>query len=196
MHPVIGNLLNTFFSFGIPEDEEDRTMKILAKFIEEYQLPISVEMYSITETEVEVEEDVEYEDEDEENEETEGGEIGYSEFALLDESDKAYGVNLVDLIDNFGYMVSMNMGVCGIDIRGMPSYELDKISVYLEENAASADDDPAECLEVVLLTTNNILNRTGYYVKGISGSNIAKIIKAKSKKMPVSQGTIEERLEG
>lgn len=196
LHPVIGNLLNTFFSFGIPEDEEDRTMKILAKFIEEYQLPISVEMYSITETEVEVEEDVEYEDEDEENEETEGGEIGYSEFALLDESDKAYGVNLVDLIDNFGYMVSMNMGVCGIDIRGMRSYELDKISVYLEENAASADDDPAECLEVVLLTTNNILNRTGYYVKGISGSNIAKIIKAKSKKMPVSQGTIEERLEG
>lgn len=197
LHPVIGNLLNTFFSFGIPEDEEDRTLKILARFIEEYNLPISAEMYRINDIQEDIEEEEGYEDEDEENDEdAEGQELGYSEFALLDESDKAYGVDLVELIDLFGYMISKNLGVCGIDIRGMRYTEIERVSNYLEEHAAIEGDDINDCLEVVLLTNNNILNRTGYYVKDIEGSAIAKIVKSKSKKKPAAQGTIEERLEG
>lgn len=193
LHPAIGSLLNTFFADGVSDDDENKSEKVLENFINKYELPITIDMYKIHEsTEDDVEEDEEYEDESE-DEDFEDGEIGYSDFALLDESDKAYGVNLVELIDLFGYLVSKKLGVCGIDIRGMKYYEVERISNYLEEHAATEDDDLDDCLEVVLLKQNNIITHTDYYVKDIAGSSVAKLVKAKSKPSVIPVGTIEER---
>lgn len=193
LHPAIGKLLNNHFGQGIPEDDEDRTMKVLTRFIETYNLGISPDLYKITDVQMEEEDDAEYDDGDEEADDGETEEVGYSDFALIDESDKAYGVNLVQLIDLFGYMVSRNLGVCGVDVRDMPYWELDRLSTYFENCAAKEGDDPEDCLEVVLLKTNNILVHTGFYVKGVDGSKIAKVIKANNIKHDVPQGTIEER---
>ena len=102
----------------------------------------------------------------------------------------------MELIDLFGYLVSYNLGIVGIDVRNKTYREVESITKYLEEHQITEDDEDKDCLEVVLLKSNNILTHTNFYVSHVDGSDIAKQVKVNMKKVTAGKSTIDDRLTG
>lgn len=177
LHPVIGNLINLQFTYGLEKIYKDNelTIKALEKFIEEHNLNVDYRLFSVNaalNAEMNVEEDKEYGDSEEEFDELdyEGGFVG-GEFAVVDEDITLYGVSLHDLIKKFGLIVSKEKRVCGIDITILPYRIKDALVEYLAEH--QCEQDNPEAIQVVFLRENNILFYTKVWVKDISGSDIA-----------------------
>lgn len=173
LHPVIGNLINLQFTYGL-EDEysgDELTFMALKKFIEVNGLDVDANMFRSMQERVEdTDEDAEYEDDPEE--ELDGDEYGImdNEFALIDEDDKLFGISLQDLIKEFGLIVSQERRVCGIDIRIMPYKKKDELVEFLIEHQTTSDDEDA--MQVVFLQENNVLFNTNVWVSGIDGSSL------------------------
>ena len=180
IHPVIGNLVQLQFTYGLEKDYKDNelTIKALEKFIEVNNLDVDINNFtSSVEREQDVEEDVEYTDgEEDELEELE--DIYNNEFSLIDESDKLYGVSLQDLIREFSLIASKERKVFGLDIN-IISYKIkDKLMDYLAQHEVADDTDGA--MEIVFLRTNNVLFRTGVYVANIDIKEMVKELGLKS----------------
>ena len=185
LHPVIGNLLNLQFTFGLEKSKDNPdglegdalTLAALAKFIEVYELNVNPNNFqSIVEQEKEIEEDTEYEDD--EDEEDEEGDVMDNDFALIDEDDTLYGVSLQEVIKLFGLIISQERRVCGIDITVISYKKKEELIEYLAEHQCAPEDEGA--VQAVFLRENNVLFETGVWVKDISGSAIAAKLKLNS----------------
>lgn len=185
LHPVIGNLLNLQFTFGLEKSKDNPdglegdalTLAALAKFIEVYELNVNPNNFqSIVEQEKEIEEDTEYEDDEEE--EDEEGDVMDNDFALIDEDDTLYGVSLQEVIKLFGLIISQERRVCGIDITVISYKKKEELIEYLAEHQCAPEDEGA--VQAVFLRENNVLFETGVWVKDISGSAIAAKLKLNS----------------
>lgn len=182
IHPVIGSMLNTFFSFGlppVPDDVKDpkvpeqRLKNVLRLFIENFDLDVHIDNFVLSvSTQKDEDEDVEYEDEDEnENDADENDNNLYAaEFTLIDESDKLYGVSLAEIIDMYSLIVSEELHVIGIDVRNITYTESEKIIRYVKNHIVenSSDGD----YRLVLLGTNNVLKYSPYYLRDSKGYHI------------------------
>lgn len=191
LHPVIGKLLAMQFDSGVTaemdeyikehpemtkeEQEEYRAgapIEMLKRFIEKYGIDVDYRLFSSQEAVVkEVEEEVEYTDGDE-DEDAEGGGYGVDSgmFALIDEDITYYGVGMHDIIKQFGLIVSKEKKVCGMDVRCIPSRRKEDLVEYLDDHKCEPEED--DSMQVVFLKENNILMRTGVWVKGIEGSEM------------------------
>lgn len=185
LHPAIGGILNLRFvpksvKDKLAEDpgyykghEDDQTRDILAWFIEENGLDVDPKVFSTKYNSgtavVEDEEDKEYDDDDE-DEDSEDDEDYFrdGDFALIDEDDKLFGVDINDLIKMFGLVVSKEQGICGVDISVIPTYKREELYDYLTEHACEPDDEGA--MRVEFLQPTNVLSKTDVWVKGIDGS--------------------------
>lgn len=191
LHPVIGNLLSLQFDYGVnkeydkeytedngytKEEIEAKKAEIpieqLRRFLEDHGLSeIDTNLFKDTTVEEEIEEDKEYHDgDDEEDLELEDDVYGGT-FALIDEDPSLYGIAIQDVIAQFGLLVSQERRICGIDLNTLAASKKDELFKFLEDNACEDTDEGA--MEVVFLMSNNILKRTGVYVRGINGSSVA-----------------------
>lgn len=191
LHPVIGNLLGLQFDYGVnkeydkeytedngytKEEIESKKAEIpleqLRRFFEAHDInDIDVNLFKDTTISEEEEEEVEYNDgEDNEDVELEDDIYGGT-FALIDEDPSLFGIAIQDIIAQFGLLVSPERKICGIDLNVLPVSKKDDLFKFFEDNACDDTDEGA--MEVVFLMSNNILKRTGVFVKGISGSSVA-----------------------
>lgn len=202
LHPVIGNLLSLQFDYGVNEEVEAEyteengysseeiakakaniPIEQLKRFLADRGITdIDAEWFkaeeSNTSSETDDEEDVEYEDEDEEDEDEDGAEeSGGTQFRLIDESNtKLYGIDIRDVISEFGVVVSKEQRICGIDATKVRVTNKDKMAEYIQSHVSNdpeADTNPS-CYEVVFLLTNNAIKHTGGYVCNINQKDLAK----------------------
>lgn len=180
VHPAVGNLLNLQFSYGHNKDkeglsDEEYTKTCLSEFLIHNNVNIDPNVFKATASMVDAETDDGYEDEDEDEFDEDG--IGYgedalqTEFKLVDESNKMYGVSLQDIISQFGYVVSVGHKACGIDMRVIGYKQKDAVVEFLTDHICDKDDPDA--LEIIFLQDAGILFRSGQWVKGIEGSKLA-----------------------
>lgn len=180
IHPVIGSLLTGDFTYGLkqikvsdePDDpnnekDEDYVMRLLGQFIEKNGLPVKVEYFKANSTSKEEEEDTEYFDDEEDEDDYE---ISGSDFALIDEDPSLFGSSIVDLINQFGYFVSVNQRVCGINVAHISKKRLAQLSEYISTKVV--DPSEKDSMEVCFLKEGNLLLRTGLYVANIDAVNI------------------------
>ena len=202
LHPVIGNLLSLQFDYGVNEEVEAEyteengysseeiakakaniPIEQLKRFLADRGITdIDAEWFkaeeSNTSNDTDDDEDVEYEDEDEEDEDEDGAEeSGGTQFRLIDESNKKlYGIDIRDVISEFGVVVSKEQRICGIDATKVRVTNKDKMAEYIQNHASNdpeADMNPS-CYEVVFLLTNNAIKHTGGYVCNINQKDLAK----------------------
>ena len=191
LHPVIGNLLGLQFDYGVNKEyekeytEDNRYTKEeieakkaeipleqLRRFLEAHGMfDISVDLFKDTTIEEEEEEDKEYTDGDEDEDLDGESDVYGGTFALIDEDPSLYGISIQDVISQFGLLVSQERKICGIDLNVLPMNKKDELFQFLEDNACEDTDEGS--MEVIFLMSNNILKRTGVYVKGINGSSVA-----------------------
>ncbi len=185
LHPVIGNLLNLQFTYGLEKSKDNPnglegdalTLAALAKFIEVNGLNVDPRNFkAMVEQVQEVDEDDGYDDE--EDDELEEGEYVESDFALVDEDDTLYGVSLQEIISIFGLIVSQERRVCGIDVRVLPYKKKDELVEYLIGHQCEPYSE--DSMQVIFLKENNILFETGVWVKNIDGSAVAARLKLNS----------------
>lgn len=191
IHPVIGSLLSLQFDYGVTKkfeemycndnytkDEQEELLsgipvEQLRLFIEENNLDVD---YTLFHQAHKLEEDTEEDDGYEDDEEEEGigniDEFYDSDFVLVDEDDKMFGVDLRDVISKFGLMISQEQKVCGIDATSLSYKQLDKLGDYI--NKKSCNDSEEGAMQVVLLTHSSILTRTDIWVKDIDGFKMNK----------------------
>lgn len=181
IHPAVGNLLNLQFTYGHDKTKEglsdsEFTLLCIDEFIKHENLEgiDSSKFVAQKEQSQDIEEDEEYTDGDE-DELDDLGEYSESDFALVDESSKVYGASIHDLIRIFGCFVSQSKGVCGINLNILNYKKKELIIDFLADHACDKDDPGA--MELVFLQESNILNRTGFYVNNISGSDVEARIK-------------------
>ena len=187
LHPAIGSIVNLQFNYGRGDDaraysgpngekySDAEFLKMnLSDFIAENKLDIDVNTFFRQDVFVEekVEESDDYDDGDdiEDFDPIEGIADSDRIFSLVDESDKTFGSSVVDLIDVFGACILNRQRICGIDMRGTSAKAKDNMSEYLCRYLCEPTDEGA--LQVIFLVEGNILNKTGVYVRGISGSEI------------------------
>lgn len=116
------------------------------------------------------EEDTGYDDDEDE----EGSdELTEYEFALIDESQEIYGLNVADIIEMFGLIVSRERKLCGVDVRRLKQNQLESLAQLFESKACEPNEDGA--MEVVLMRQNRLMLRPGLWVKNINGSDIEKV---------------------
>lgn len=175
IHPVIGNLINTQFTYGRSKEglsNNEFTMKCLEEFLEKNNVNIDISLFNVSIDTIEDEEDKEYDDIETDFEEEEYDE---TDFALIDESDVLYGSSTHDLIRIFGFVVSKTLRICGVDITKLSYRQRDKLIRYLEGYVCEMEDEGS--MEIVFLLDSNIIKNTGVWVKGIEGSEIETRIK-------------------
>lgn len=199
LHPVIGKLLALQFDYGVNNEfrlkyteENGYTKEQIAKhmalvpieelkrFLEDKGIDIDYKLFLGSEISLINDElDDDYDDEEDEDELEAAYDGGFgSEFALIDTSDEYYGIDLREIISQFGLIVSKEKSVCGIDITKVPIRMKDSLFDYLNEHACEYDDD--DSLEVVFLMTNGVLKHTDLWVEGIDGSEVAARLKLNS----------------
>lgn len=174
LYPVIGSMLELQFTYGLEKefDGEALTKAALAKFIEVNNVNAKPEWFDVQEKAEEVEEEEEYVDEEDfDPDDLVGANFTSNEFAMIDESDKYYGITLQDIIKEFGLMVSKERRVCGIDITKLHYKKKDELVNFLAEHESEPEDRNA--VEVVFLQENNVLYRTGVWVSGVDGSKLS-----------------------
>jgi DNA polymerase I-like protein with 3'-5' exonuclease and polymerase domains len=174
VNAVIAGALTQRFGV-IPEGKEGADLKeSLRQFIINNNLAVSVDDFII--------EDVNVHDEDDREELEEIQEYfdeGWGSFYVIEEED-VYGVKLHDIVEAFGVCVIKDRDMFGIDIRNLPETRIYKVIDYLtqfvdtqEKPNLDIDIDVEEAeensLELVLLKTGNILQRTGIRInEGVS----------------------------
>lgn len=195
IHPVIGNLLSLQFDFGVTDefkakyteqngytkDEIAEALKGIGteqikRFIEKYQLDVDYKHFDLT-SDLKEEEEVEegYDEADEYDED--GTPIEFeeeSQFVLLDETNEVYGIDIRDVIKEFGIIVSKKRKICGINTSIMSFNAKDDLSEYLSSHLC--DKEEPDAMEVVYLKDNNTILNTEVYVKGVTSKNLEKIL--------------------
>lgn len=191
LHPVIGNLLGLQFDYGVNKEYEKEytedngyskdeieakkaeiPLEQLRRFLEDHGLGgIDINLFKDTTLDEDEEEDKEYTDGDEDEDIDPDGDVYGGTFALIDEDPSLYGIAIQDIIAQFGLLVSTERKICGIDLNILPMSKKDELFQFLEDNACEDSDEGS--MEVVFLMSNNILKRTGVYVKGINGNSVA-----------------------
>ena len=173
LYPVIGAMLELQFTYGLEKEfsGEELTKAALAKFIEVNNIDAKPEWFSVQEKVEEAEEENEYDDGEFDPDDLEGEDIHENEFALIDESDKYYGITLQDIIKEFGLMVSKERRVCGIDTTRLHYKKKEELINFIAERESEPED--ADAVEVVFLQESNILFRTGVWVSGVDGSELS-----------------------
>lgn len=177
--PVIGNLLNLQFKYGIDKGnmkDDEYTKLLLAEFIKRNDLSGKVDLaWFLTQSDTATVDDADVDDgyEDDEDDESidEPIEYGNTDFSVIDESDKRFGISLQDLISTFGMFVNKKMHVCGIDSRNLHYKQRDALCDFLYDHVCDPNNSQ-DYLEVVFLMEGRILNHTGVYVSGIDGSEV------------------------
>ena len=205
LHPVIGNLLSLQFDYGVnaefdakytedngyTKDEIANAKKLipieqLKRFLADMGITdIDAELFMSEEDlkneqavyEDDSDEDEEYSDgEDEDTDDIETENFGGEKFEIINESNSLYGIDLRDVISEFGIVVSKQLRVCGIDANKVKVINKDKMNEYINKhisNDPEADVNP-DCFELVFLMSNNIIKRTGGYLQDIKTKDLAK----------------------
>lgn len=191
IHPVIGSLIGGHFSFGLKQaedvsDKEFQTM-LLAQFIAKFDIKATLDDFEIQVHEQEVEEDTEYDDGEDDMDEVPNV-IMDTDFALIDEKDKLFGIPIEQIIEQFSLVVSHEKQLVGIDARNLTVGERDKIASYLEKKEVDESmKDDSDVFQVCLLGTNSKLTYIPLYVKDVCGSELSTIINLNNAKAKASK---------
>ena len=188
--PIIGNLLSLQFDYGVNKEfdseytEENGYSKAeielhkknipleqLKRFIADKEVDIDTSLFKGATIEVEEEKDVAYDDGEDNLDEDDFESASNHIFALIEEDTNKYGISIQDLIKEFGLFVSVEMSVCGIDLKKVSKSKKEELYSLLDEHECSFDDEGA--LQVVFLGANNNLVRTGIYVNNLRTVDVA-----------------------
>lgn len=188
--PIIGNLLSLQFDYGVNKEfdseytEENGYSKAeielhkknipleqLKRFIADKEVDIDPGLFKGATIEVEEEKDVAYDDGEDNLDEDDFESASNHIFALIEEDTNKYGISIQDLIKEFGLFVSVEMSVCGIDLKKVSKSKKEELYSLLDEHECSFDDEGA--LQVVFLGANNNLVRTGIYVNNLRTVDVA-----------------------
>ena len=188
--PIIGNLLSLQFDYGVNKEfdseytEENGYSKAeielhkknipleqLKRFIADKQVDIDPSLFKGATIEIEEEKDVAYDDGEDNLDEDDFESASNHIFALIEEDTNKYGISIQDLIKEFGLFVSVEMSVCGIDLKKVSKSKKEELYSLLDEHECSFDDEGA--LQVVFLGANNNLVRTGIYVNNLRTVDVA-----------------------
>lgn len=169
IHPVIGNLIQLQFTYGLEKDYKDNelTLKALERFISNNNLDIDISNFTST-----VERVLDTSEEDEDALDLDTDLDISSEFKLIDESSKSFGISLEEMIKEFGLVASKERKALGLDINIIPYKIKDSLMEYIAKYQADPDTEGA--MEVVFLKTNNILFNTGVYVANLDINHMVK----------------------
>ena len=187
---IIGNLLSLQFDYGVNKEfdseytEENGYSKAeielhkknipleqLKRFIADKEVDIDPSLFKGATIEVEEEKDVAYDDGEDNLDEDDFESASNHIFALIEEDTNKYGISIQDLIKEFGLFVSVEMSVCGIDLKKVSKSKKEELYSLLDEHECSFDDEGA--LQVVFLGANNNLVRTGIYVNNLRTVDVA-----------------------
>ena len=172
LHPVIGSLLASDFTYGLQqgkdETEEDYQRRLIEQFIEKNNVKADVSYFSANEVTKDQEEEKEYFDDDEDD--IGELEVDDRDFVLVDESDKMFGASIIDLINQFGYFVSVKKRVCGVKLSGLSKKRVSQIADYLQSKVVDKTNEGS--MEVCFLMEGNILKRSNIYVSNIDANKI------------------------
>lgn len=188
--PIIGNLLSLQFDYGVNKEfdseytEENGYSKAeielhkknipleqLKRFIADKEVDIDPGLFKGATIEIEEEKDVAYDDGEDNLDEDDFESASNHIFALIEEDTNKYGISIQDLIKEFGLFVSVEMSVCGIDLKKVSKSKKEELYSLLDEHECSFDDEGA--LQVVFLGANNNLVRTGIYVNNLRTVDVA-----------------------
>lgn len=178
LHPAIGNLLNLRFTYGHSKKKEglsdsEFTALCLDEFIKHNDIIGITSSDFVTKDSLhDTEEDKEYDDD---NNFDEDNEFSNLDFSLVQDNAKLYGASMQDLIRTFGFFVSKNRQVCGVDITKLNNVKRKKVVDYLYGHICDKSD--AGAMEIIFLMAGNILCRTKVYVNGIDGSDVEALMK-------------------
>lgn len=200
LHPVIGNLLSLQFDYDVTKEfeaeygkddlknnhtkaekeaaQKEIPIEQLKRFFNAYNIDLDPKMFSMVAESfnAEEEEDSVYDDEDNlDDMEVMEFERLESDFALLDESDEIFGIDIRDIIRQYGLCIDMSKKMCGINTAAMYYKKKDEMVDYLGEHMCDKNDDGA--LQIVYLRDNNTLFYTGVYVRDIAGSKMNALLK-------------------
>ena len=187
--PIIGNLLSLQFDYGVNKEFDSKyteengyskeeiemhkkniPLEQLKRFIADKKVDIDPNLFKGATIEIEKDKDVAYSDEDDldvDEFENESNHI----FALIEEDTSKYGISIQDLIKEFGLFVSVEMSICGIDLKKVSKSKKEDLYKMLEEHECSFDDEGS--LQVVFLGANNNLIRTDVYVNNLTTVDVA-----------------------
>lgn len=188
--PIIGNLLSLQFDYGVNKEfdteytEENGYSKAeielhkknipleqLKRFIADKEVDIDPSLFKGATIEIEEEKDVAYDDGEDNLDEDDFESASNHIFALIEEDTNKYGISIQDLIKEFGLFVSVEMCVCGIDLKKVSKSKKEELYSLLDEHECNFDDEGA--LQVVFLGANNNLVRTGIYVNNLRTVDVA-----------------------
>lgn len=188
--PIIGNLLSLQFDYGVNKEfdseytEENGYSKAeielhkknipleqLKRFIADKEVDIDPSLFKGATIEIEEEKDVAYDDGEDNLDEDDFESDSNHIFALIEEDTNKYGISIQDLIKEFGLFVSVEMSVCGIDLKKVSKSKKEELYSLLDEHECGFDDEGA--LQVVFLGANNNLVRTGIYVNNLRTVDVA-----------------------
>ena len=187
--PIIGNLLSLQFDYGVNKEFDSKyteengyskeeiemhkkniPLEQLKRFIADKKVDIDPSLFKGATIEIEKDKDVAYSDEDDldvDEFENESNHI----FALIEEDTSKYGISIQDLIKEFGLFVSVEMSICGIDLKKVSKSKKEDLYKMLEEHECNFDDEGS--LQVVFLGANNNLIRTDVYVNNLTTVDVA-----------------------
>ena len=192
INPEIAGLINLQFNYGRGDDakaytgpngetySDDEFLALnITDFINEFNVPVKTEYFlGVTDKTQEAEEEEEYSEDTQDNIDNEMEGITYvdyddASFKLLDDSDKTFGSTIKDLIKTFGIAIVRNKKIIGINTLDLAYYRKTRVIEYLSQFTCEESDPDA--LEIVFLSTGNLLNNTGVFVKGIDDNKLEQI---------------------
>lgn len=187
--PIIGNLLSLQFDYGVNKEFDSKyteengyskeeiemhkkniPLEQLKRFIADKKVDIDSSLFKGATIEIEKDKDVAYSDEDDLDVDEFENEANHI-FALIEEDTSKYGISIQDLIKEFGLFVSVEMSICGIDLKKVNKSKKEDLYKMLEEHECSFDDEGS--LQVVFLGANNNLIRTDVYVNNLTTVDVA-----------------------
>ncbi len=187
--PIIGNLLSLQFDYGVNKEFDSKyteengyskeeiemhkkniPLEQLKRFIADKKVDIDPNLFKGATIEIEKDKDVAYSDEDDLDVDEFENEANHI-FALIEEDTSKYGISIQDLIKEFGLFVSVEMSICGIDLKKVNKSKKEDLYKMLEEYECNFDDEGS--LQVVFLGANNNLIRTDVYVNNLTTVDVA-----------------------
>jgi DNA-directed DNA polymerase len=187
--PIIGNLLSLQFDYGVNKEFDSKyteengyskeeiemhkkniPLEQLKRFIADKKVDIDPNLFKGATIEIEKDKDVAYSDEDDLDVDEFENEANHI-FALIEEDTSKYGISIQDLIKEFGLFVSVEMSICGIDLKKVSKSKKEDLYKMLEEHECNFDDEGS--LQVVFLGANNNLIRTDVYVNNLTTVDVA-----------------------
>lgn len=189
IEPVIGSLIHMQFDHNIDTEGKSSNAILLEEldlFQKERNLGIDMNNFKIQQEqsedidyqykETDSSEDIEYGDVEDEDMEYEAYlETANEAFALLDNDESMYGVDLRDVISKFGFIISRERHIIGVDCTALRHSKRNDVMDFLAEHQVEPSED-SEALQVYLLLSNNVLKETPVYVSNINEMEFAKEI--------------------